>query len=196
MSPERHVSRGSRVQAITQKLQNRQKLQSRQNYERPASRSYTLNNRRTYSTHDVRENDRMKRSAQGRVIDDLKDTQDRTTYKLREKEIDIPKRTISHVVTRLVARTLLIGFWWLILLLWWVLTLLPRCVVFVFIKEKRKHKEEVPADKTSKKYKVSGQNKVRESSGNKGVCNMRAFSLTKLEVFALTLKCRNGIYYS
>ena len=206
MSPERHVSRGSRVQAITQKLQNRQKLQSRQNYERPASRSYTLNNRRTYSTHDVgerrhrfeydRNDERMKRSAQGRVIDDLKDTQDRTTYKLREKEIDIPKRTISHVVTRLVARTLLIGFWWLILLLWWVLTLLPRCVVFVFIKEKRKHKEEVPADKTSKKYKVSGQNKVRENGGNKGVCNMRAFSLTKLEVFALTLKCRNGIYYS
>ena len=166
MSPERHVSRGSRVQAITQKLKNRQ------NYERPVSRSYTLKNRRTYSTNDLRErrdrfahdrnDERKERSAQGRVIDERKDTHDRTTFKLRED--DLPKRTISHVLTRLVARTLLIGFWWLLLLLWWVLTLLPRCVVFVFIKEKRKHREDVPAEKTSKKYRVSGQSKVRKGT--------------------------------
>ena len=162
MSPERHVSRGSRVQAITQKLKNRQ------NYERPASRLHTLKHRRTYSTNDLRErrdrfahdrnDDRKGRSVQGRVVDD------RTT--------DIPKRTISHVISRLVARSLLIGFWWLLLLLWWVLTLLPRCVVFVFVKEKRKHKEEVPAEKTSKKYKVSGQSKV----------NIRVSSLTAVMI--------------
>jgi hypothetical protein len=68
----------------------------------------------------------------------------------------------------------LIGFWWLLLLLWWVLTLLPRCVVFVFVKEKRKHKEEVPAEKTSKKYKVSGQSKV-----NIRVCSLTAVMIVK-----------------
>ena len=151
------------------------KLKERQNYERPVSRIHTLKYRRTYSTNDLRErrdrfahdrNDMTKRKGRT-AIDGLKGNRDRTahdrtTHRLTEGlgVVDLPKRTISHVVTRLVARSLLIGFWWLLLLLWWIVTLLPRCVVFVFIKEKRKHKEEAPADKSSKKYKVSEENKV------------------------------------
>ncbi len=171
MSPERHVSRGSRVQAITRKLKERQ------NYEHP--RSYTLKHRRTYSTNDLREkrdrfaHDRNDKgySGQDRVVDEVKGRRDRiahdrTTYKLTEELADVRKRTVSHVVSRLVARSLLIGFWWLLLLLWWILTLLPRCVVFVFIKDKRKHKEEPPAEKSGKKYKVSAESKVNRRNLN------------------------------
>ena len=158
MSPERQITRGSRVKTIAQKLKEQQ------NYERPKPRSYTLQHRRTYSTNDLRERrdrferERKERRAQDSVIDDLKGRRERTAH---DKVTELPKRTISHVVTRLVARSLLIGFWWLLVLLWSVLTFLPRTVVFVFVKDKRKHREEVPADKASKKYKVADEPKVR-----------------------------------
>lgn len=74
-------------------------------------------------------------------------------------------KTVSLVVTRLVARSLFIGFFWLLALCWWLVTLFPRmttrCIASVFIKDKRKHKEGVAAEKPSKKYKISDDKKVR-----------------------------------
>lgn len=158
MSPERHVSRGSRVESITQKLKERQ------NNDRLVSRFYTLKYRRTCSTNDLRE-------TRGRFAHDRNDltrrndrnAHDRTTDMLTEglSEAQLPKRTIPQVITRLFARSLLIGYWWLLLLLWWIVTLLPRCVVFVFVKDKRKHKEDVRSEKSTKKYKLSDESKVR-----------------------------------
>lgn len=163
MSPKREVSRESRVQRITRKLKEKQ------NYERPVSRSYTLNTRRTFSTNDLRERrDRFAHdrndvtNGRGRTTRDRKEqtAHDKTAVKLTESLP--PKRSISHVVTRLVARSLFVGFWWLFLVLWSLITFIPRSVIFVFIKDKRKHKEDAPVEKASKKYRVSDERKVRQ----------------------------------
>ena len=49
---------------------------------------------------------------------------------------------------------------WIIFLISWVLMLLPR--LFVFVKDKRKHTDDVPVEKMSKKYKVGERKKVGE----------------------------------
>ena len=189
MSPEREVSRESRVQRITRKLKESQ------NYERPVSRSYTLNIRRTFSSNDLRE--RRDRFAHDR--NDVKVGRVRTTRERKEQtahdktalkltESLRPKRSISPVVTRIVARSLLIGFWWLFLLLWWCITLIPRSVLFVFIKDKRKHKEDASVEKASKKYRVSEERKVRRR-------NIIVHPVFFLYIFGLHIQKEGWIQY-
>ena len=164
MSPEREVSRGSRVQRITRKLKERQ------SYDRPVLRSHTLNFRQTFSTNDLRErrdrfahdrNDVTVGRGRTRTTRDRKEQTAHDKNALELKESLPPKRSISHVVTRLVARSLLVAFWWFFLLLWRIVTFIPSSLIFVFIKDKRKHKEDAPVEKASKKYRVADERQVR-----------------------------------
>ena len=155
MSPERNVSRESRVARITRKLIDRQ------NNERP-SRSNTLNYQRVYhSTGDLwrGRNAHVRRDQKRR---EERTAKDRTTDELtkRTSERDLGRRSVSSRAMRWVSRSLLVCWWKLLVVVWWLLTLLPRSLVSVFVKEKRRHKEDAGSEKSSKKYKVSEENKV------------------------------------
>lgn len=149
MSPERPLVGKSRVQNIIRKFNEKEMRE------------------RAHSANDLTERGLRLAHAQrdvGNKRYNLRKRDDKTVNYRTTTETTVetyrPLRTILHVTTKFVARSLLIGFWWLLLLIWWIVALFPRCLCFIFIKGKRKNKDEV--ERSGKKSKATEKNQVRQ----------------------------------